>query len=204
MGDQVYLRLRAEVLGTRWSVVDRLTEPKLARSLGVSRTPVREALTRLLADGLVRRHDYGYSVVVPDPATARELYEVRAALELRGISRAVDDPCARHDPEPLEAELARWRDARSVPSGPEFVAADERFHLVLLSSAGNAELVSALEPVARRLRSARVRASAGRARVEAAAREHVEIAERVLAGRLPEAWELLRGHIARAQARVDG
>src|ERR1044072_4530597 len=128
--EQVYLRLRDEVLRGQWAVQQRFTEPALARRLGVSRTPVREALTRLLADGLVRREEYGYSVVVPDMGTIRDLYEVRVAVELRGIARCIENPSIRHSPATLAQELEHWHGLRAAPPAPttEFVLEDERFH----------------------------------------------------------------------------
>ena len=60
----------------------RLGEERLAAELGVSRTPVREALSRLHSEGLVERlSDGGYGPVLPDLHLIRELYEIRFVLE---------------------------------------------------------------------------------------------------------------------------
>src|SRR5262249_42351738 len=134
--EQIYTRLREEVLSGRRTATERLTEPKLAKQLGVSRTPVREALTRLVADGLVQREDDGYSVVVPSMNTIRDLYEVRIALELRGIARSIENPTVRHDTVALSEELEHWHELRTNPPAPapEFVLQDERYHVALLAS----------------------------------------------------------------------
>lgn len=67
--ERVYAVLRDDVVNGDIGAGTRLTEPKLAARFGISRTPVREALGRLVADGLLQREeDYGYSVVVPDLA----------------------------------------------------------------------------------------------------------------------------------------
>ncbi|WP_222719388.1 GntR family transcriptional regulator [Actinokineospora xionganensis] len=195
--DQVYLRLRDQVLDGQWSATGRFTEPRLARELGVSRTPVREALTRLLADGLVQREDYGYAIVVPSMAKIRDLYEVRIAVELRGIGRAIENPSVRHDPEALAAELAHWYALRADPPAPtpEFVLEDERFHAALLASSGNPELVEALNSVVRRIRVVRMYDFLVEGRIETSIAEHIEIMERVRAAELDKALRLLHEHI---------
>ena len=93
--DVVYHRLRDDILNGRVSPRERLTEPKLGKTFEVSRTPVREALSRLLSDGLIERTDFGYAVVVPSLEDLRNLYELRITLELRGIARAIENPQVR-------------------------------------------------------------------------------------------------------------
>jgi DNA-binding GntR family transcriptional regulator len=195
--EQIYTRLRDEVLSGDREITERLTEPKLARQLGVSRTPVREALTRLVADGLVQREEYGYSVVVPSMTKIRDLYEVRIAVELRGIARAIENPTVRHDAGTLGAELEQWYALRGDQPAPstEFVLLDERFHTALLSSSGNPELVDALTGVNRRIRHIRMYDFLVEGRIETSIQEHIEIAERVLEGRLDTALTLLHEHI---------
>jgi DNA-binding GntR family transcriptional regulator len=195
--DQVYLSLRDRVLNGHWLATDRFTEPKLAKELGVSRTPVREALTRLLADGLVQREDYGYAVVVPSMTTIRDLYEVRIAVELRGIGRAIENPSVRHDQAALAAELNHWYALRADPPAPapEFVLEDERFHAALLASSGNLELVEALTTVNRRIRAVRMYDFLVEGRIETSIAEHIEIMERVQATELDKALRLLHEHI---------
>src|SRR3954470_6903906 len=106
--DTVYQQLRDEILNGRISPRERLTEPKLGKAFDVSRTPVREALSRLLSDGLVERTDFGYAVVVPSLEDLRNLYELRITLELRGIARAIENPEVRHDETLLRSELETW------------------------------------------------------------------------------------------------
>jgi DNA-binding GntR family transcriptional regulator len=195
--EQIYLSLRDEVLGGQWAVQERFTEPALARRLGVSRTPVREALTRLLADGLVRREDYGYCVVVPDMGTIRDLYEVRIAVELRGIARCIENRSIEHSPTALAAELEHWYRLRAAPPAPttEFVLEDERFHTTLLASSGNAELVAVLESVNRRIRSTRMFDFVIDGRIETSIAEHIDIMQNVQSGELEKALRLLHEHI---------
>jgi DNA-binding GntR family transcriptional regulator len=202
--EQVYVALRDALLGGEVAAGVRLTEPKLSKKFGMSRTPVRDALTRLVSDGLLRREDYGYSVVVPSTAQVLDLYEVRVAVELRGIDRGIEDPGVVHDPEVLAAELQRWYALRAAPPdpSPEFVLEDERYHEALLAASGNRELVAVLVDVNRRIRRVRMYDFALPGRIEVSIDEHIEIAERVAAGQLETARRLLHEHIGASREIV--
>ncbi|NUT96487.1 MAG: GntR family transcriptional regulator [Saccharothrix sp.] len=193
----MYLELRDDVLGGRIGPTERLTEPRLAKRFGVSRTPVRDALTRLVADGLLTREDWGHSVVVPSLPRVRDLYEVRIAVELRGISRSIENPHVRHDPDALHTELKHWYALRATPPKPSpgFVLEDERFHTALLASSGNTELVRVLVDVTRRLGRVRMYDFVLPGQITTAIAEHIEIAEQVAHGHLHTAHRLLHEHI---------
>ncbi|WP_330232583.1 GntR family transcriptional regulator [Nocardia sp. NBC_00508] len=78
----VYLELRRRFADGDFAPAERLTETTLAQELGVSRTPVREALGRLLADGLVVPAARGGAVVAAlDSDEVRHIYRLRASLE---------------------------------------------------------------------------------------------------------------------------
>lgn len=80
-GDQSYRGLKTRILLGEFPINVRLGEERLAAMIGVSRTPIREALKRLQAEGLVDNHpDGGYQPIVPDVTVMRHLYEVRVGL----------------------------------------------------------------------------------------------------------------------------
>jgi DNA-binding GntR family transcriptional regulator len=195
--EQVYHRLRDEILNGRVSPRERLTEPKLSRAFEVSRTPVREALSRLLSDGLVERTDFGYAVVVPSLEDLRNLYELRITLELRGIARAIENPQVRHDDAMLRAELARWDEMRDVVPDPDpsFVLRDEGFHQVLSRASGNAQLTDALVAVNQKIRAVRMHDFVEEDRITATIDEHREILGLVIERRLPESLTALHKHV---------
>ncbi|QCB94567.1 GntR family transcriptional regulator [Cellulomonas shaoxiangyii] len=195
--DAVYHRLRDEILNGRVSPRERLTEPKLSKAFEVSRTPVREALSRLLSDGLVERTDFGYAVVVPSLETLRNLYELRITLELRGIARAIENPQVQHDAALLRAELARWDELRDDLPTPDasFVVLDEGFHQVLSRASGNVQLTDALVTVNQKIRAVRMHDFVEEERITATVDEHREILRLVLARRLPESLTALHKHV---------
>ncbi|MFC8044197.1 GntR family transcriptional regulator [Nocardia sp. NPDC057353] len=87
--EQVYDALRRDLAGGALPATERLREERLAAGYGVSRTPVREALARLLADGLVQRQADGLYPFRPRLDELDNLYELRLVLEARGLQRAL-------------------------------------------------------------------------------------------------------------------
>ncbi|MGB3233416.1 MAG: GntR family transcriptional regulator [Mycobacterium sp.] len=196
LADRVFVALRDDLMWGRLRPAERLAENSLAERYAVSRTPVREALARLLADGLIERRDRGLYPYRPRVDDLEDLYELRITLELRGIQR-LENGARRHDAAILEPELERWREFRKSPPKPDagIVKEDEQFHLRLLASSGNQALVTALEAVNARIRPMRMLDYLTEDRVLATIDEHIDIAERALDGDLADARALLHAHI---------
>ena len=197
LADRVFVALRDDLMWGRIRATERLGEITLAERYEVSRTPVREALARLLADGLIERRERGLYPYRPRLDDLEDLYELRITLELRGIQRADEEDGRRHDPAILGPELERWREFRKTPPAPDagIVKEDEQFHVQLLTASGNHALVTALEAVNARIRPMRMFDYLTEDRVTATIDEHIDIAERVLDGELGEARDLLHAHI---------
>lgn len=197
LADRVFVALRDDLMWGRLRPGDRLAESTLAERYEVSRTPVREALARLLADGLIERRDRGLYPYRPRVEDLEDLYELRILLELQGIQRAEEAGGKRHNVEILEPELEKWREFRKSPPEPDagIVKDDEQFHLRLLESSGNRAMVSALEAVNAKIRPMRMLDYLSEDRVTATIDEHIAITERVLDGDLPAARSLLHAHI---------
>lgn len=203
--DQVYQELRRRIMVGEFALNSRLVEERLAALLGVSRTPVREALVRLLADGQVTRVDGGYFVATPDFSGLRDLYDLRITLELRGLTRGLEIESVSHDVSLLEPLRDQWQamwDDRPDPA-PDFVLVDEDFHVTLLRSAGNAALTSTLESVNARIRPVRMYDFLSEERIELTISQHLAVLDRVLGGRLDEAVGALRAHVGESMEEVE-
>jgi DNA-binding GntR family transcriptional regulator len=203
--DQVYQELRRRIMVGEFALNSRLVEERLAALLGVSRTPVREALVRLLAAGQLTRIDGGYFVATPDFGDLRDLYDLRITLELRGLARGLEIESVNHDVSLLEPLRDQWRamwDDRPDPA-PDFVLVDEDFHVTLLRSAGNAALTSTLESVNARIRPVRMYDFLSEERIELTITQHLGVLERVLGGRLDEAVGALRAHVGESMEEVE-
>jgi DNA-binding GntR family transcriptional regulator len=204
--DVAYHAIKGRLLQGEFPLLARLGEERLAQEIGVSRTPVREALKRLHTEGLLERHpDGGYRPVVPDVTVMRHLYEVRAGLELLALERP-GRLGVKHDPtvlEPLRDRWARLASAALPPPDPSFVLIDESFHVTLAKAAGNGVLVEQLEHVNQRIRVVRMFDFISAERIEATIAEHLDIVTQVLAGDIDRAANAFRAHLAESVNVVE-
>lgn len=201
----VHGRLRRMVLLGVFPTRERLAEERVAALLGVSRTPVREAMVRLYAERLLHRYaDGGYFVAEPDLLDLRDLYEVRIALELRGLVRTVEG-FGRHDVAVLEPLRDRWRRLRQdrPEPDPSFVEIDESFHMTLCRATGNAALADALETVNARIRPVRMHDFFTEDRIAVTIDQHIGIVEAVLADDVDTAVERMRVHVGESMEVVE-
>lgn len=204
LSSRVYAQVRDDLMNGVYSPFTRLGEEKLATRYKVSRTPVREALKQLLADGLLIKRDSGLYPHVPSFTELTNLYELRVTLEQQGIIRAITDPTVTHDTPRLDAELTRWHTMQDENRTPDasFVVEDELFHRTLLDAAGNPAITNALDHVSARIRSVRMYDYLTRDRLDATMTEHIELLELVLANKLSQALDFLRDHIGASREVV--
>lgn len=129
--------LRAEILNGTSAPGALLAESAVARRLGVSRVPVREALFALEREGLVEFSPTGRAFVKAlTPQDFEELYVLRLALE--PLASRLAAPALKADFSKLEKNLAATRRARSVQ---EVTLLDLEFHQLILEASGNARLL---------------------------------------------------------------
>lgn len=146
--DPTYAAIRAQILSGERAGGEWLREEDLAAALGVSRTPVREALRRLAAEGLVRHErNRGVQVVEWRAEDLDELYGLRALLEPWGSALAAGRGTV--DLEELD-ELAGRMDAaaaRAVPDLELVTVLNNRFHRAILEGSGNSRLTALVATV---------------------------------------------------------
>lgn len=149
---EVYEQLKSMTVGFAFRPSDRLNEGALARDLGVSRTPLREALNRLVAEGLIdARPGEGFFCRGLTPETVFHLYDLREALELAAVTRA----CARASDAAL-SDLADWLTAEGLDvtglTVGEACARDEEFHMRIAGLAENPVLSAQLGRINEQIR----------------------------------------------------
>ncbi|QEW04225.1 GntR family transcriptional regulator [Microbacterium lushaniae] len=167
--DDVYGRLRDAIVDGTFAPGEQLKDGELAAWLGVSRTPVREALLRLAASGLVVTQP-GRSTTVSsiDEATVREARDVVAAMHELSVREGV----LRLDADDIERmRAANRRFAAALEDGDTDGAlrADDDLHAVVIAAARNRALAAVLElfhPVVRRAERLRFGSDDGRASIE--------------------------------------
>ena len=177
----------------------RLSDRSLAAALGVSRTPVREALAQLAAEGLVViRAQSGSFVMQPGTGAIRALCEMRAVLECGALRLA-----AGRDPEHLAAAL-------SIPIAGATMALeqgdlvrvetlDEAFHEALVLASGNPLLVRAYRGIADQVSAVRHRLPRDRARMKRALAQHRRILDLTLTDQVAAAEVELAAHVRTVQ-----
>lgn len=141
---RVYERLRDDIVSGLLRPGDQLVEARLAGELGVSKTPVREALIRLQRDGLVQIEPYrGARVLEPSPTDVREILELRKMLECHIASEL-----AASRPErvlaALEATIKRGRQALARRDEAAVAAALTEFSDIFTDASENTRLVEVL------------------------------------------------------------
>lgn len=140
VADQVYRRLRQSILHGELVPGARLRETEIADRLAVSRTPVREAISRLIGDRLVYELAAGGVVVVDTRAEMEEIYSIREALEVCAVGLAV----ARIDDVQLEQldRLVEAAEATSYLQHSRRAALNETFHLTIADAARSPRLAA--------------------------------------------------------------
>ena len=202
LAEQAYAQLKALIHDFQLLPGDRFSENEMGTRLGVSRTPVREALFRLRNEGFLEvESKAGWYVKPIDFDKLDQLYDLRVLLELASVARL----CAReNDPPELDALKAAWL----VPAGErlsemrEVGALDEQFHATLVRAAGNAEIAKVHWDVTERIRIVRRLDFTREDRIDATYAEHAKILRAVLQRKLDQAQLLLKAHIEQSKAEV--
>jgi DNA-binding GntR family transcriptional regulator len=199
--DQVYSAIRERIASGSLPRGARVHQEDLAEELGVSRTPVREALRRLAAEGLVEmRTNRGARVADVDQVGMRVSYEARTVIEpgaaRLAAARRLQEPLAR-----MRAAVAAQR--RSLRNVQRSFEANRDFHLALATASGNEFLVQFAERlwVARIGETIYERQVQTQARMLLDVREHEQIIEAIEAGDGRRAESLARRHLIDAMKR---
>jgi len=202
----VYDVLRTEIIDGTLAPDERLSEPVLAARLGVSRTPVREALRRLEAETLVVEQPTGGVRVAPlDVADARRVYEVRARLEGLLARRAAERVAGTAGDGATAADVARL--ARLVElmdavrdHDDEVLRIGAEFHAVVERLADDRLCAALLRQIRGHVDRYRTLATRERVGTTAHVDEHRAVARAVVEGDPDAAEDAMRAHIDQSAA----
>ena len=154
--DRVYDRLRQMAADFEFKPDERINESALSTKLGASRTPLREALNRLVAEGfLTFQNGRGFFCRSLSPKRIVDLYEARQAIECEALRRSVE----RADDSDIAAVLDYLDTTephyKTCESSMEVLEMDEDFHIRLAALSNNSELVGMLRNINDRIRYVR-------------------------------------------------
>jgi DNA-binding GntR family transcriptional regulator len=201
--DQTYFQLRKAILSGPMRPGTVLVQEQLAEQLGISRTPVRDALDRLANEGLVVRSPGGRIHVAPfSLEELQEKYAVRQALETLALRLAAPNlpgpPLLR-----LKALLEEMRQAISENQTQRVIQAGAAFHETIFIACGNVYLRQLLTTLSESIRRYRHTAIDMPGRALETLREHEQVVEHLSAGNILAAERAMEEHIARSQQRLE-
>jgi DNA-binding GntR family transcriptional regulator len=198
----VFEAIREAIVSGTLAPGERLMEVQLAEELGVSRTPVREAIRRLELEGYVvmvpRKGAFVASLSAKDVA---DVFEIRAALEGLAAELAAER-ITEEELEELERQLHYV--ARCVEEGdlPGLVEADTRFHELLYRASRNQRLTQIIGNLREQIQRFRTTSLATPGRMQETLEEHKKIVEALAQRNAVLARRLAEEHIENAENRM--
>jgi DNA-binding GntR family transcriptional regulator len=200
---EIYSSLSERILSLEYPPGHRLTEEALCAEFRVSRSPVREALGRLVENGLIdKQARQGYSVRRFDLREIHDLYDVRLVLELAIVERV----CARGmEPDEVMRLERYWRGLHDgLPRMAErLVESDEEFHEVLARAAGNRVLQQMLKQVEKRIHFVRLADITDPERLRTTCLDHLAILRAIRERNPAQAAAAIRRNIEWGRSNVE-
>ncbi|WP_170476121.1 GntR family transcriptional regulator [Ruegeria arenilitoris] len=200
--DDIYEQVKAMAVSFRLHPGDRLNEVALSKELGVSRTPLREALNRLVAERLFDfRPGQGFFCRLLDAQGVFDLFELRQIIEVAAARSA----CERATDQELRALNDELHSTGLDVTGltvEEAVRRDEAFHLGIARLSGNMELLQTLERINERIRYIRW-VSMNLDRVHRSKGEHKRIMHALLERDVDKAALNLGEHITKRMDQIQ-
>jgi DNA-binding GntR family transcriptional regulator len=200
--DEAYQALKTAIRDTVFPPGHQAAEPEIARQLGMSRTPVHEAIIRLQEEGLVQVLPRRGVLICPVSADDfREIYDVLIAVEgmAAALLAALPEDAAVAVAGALDRETAAMEQALEKGRLLDWAAADERFHQMLTERCGNRRLARVAATVRDQSHRARLFTLHLRPQPTASAAEHRRITDAIRAGEASEAESAARAHRVRAR-----
>ncbi|MEV1000671.1 GntR family transcriptional regulator [Nonomuraea sp. NPDC050202] len=195
--DYAYLRVKELILSGTLRPGSVIAQAQLAREIGISTTPLREALRRLKSEGLVELDAHRDARVAPLAAEeARDLLELRRSLDPLAVALAAE----RRTKADIAAMRAALDGLEPLPGNPTYeqLVAHRTFHRALYTASHNDLLIQTLDGLwdkADRYRRLALEAERGQAARDRKAAEHEALLEYVIAGEADSAAAVMREHI---------
>jgi len=200
--DYAYEEIWKRVIMIGGSEEQRLSDVTLAEQLGMSRTPVRQALERLVHEGLVRSDPRrGFWTSTFTAQDIHEIYDLRGALEVLAVRLAAP----RLSQEDLKAHLEALYAVRAeLDAHPvlRFLQVDIRFHMLITRASSNGRLINSLSLLRSQLSMFQMQDTFYPRRMEMALNDHEQVLLALLAGNVDEAADCLARHIRNAKEGV--
>ncbi len=201
LADQVFERLEADILGGRYQHGEIITELRLCSELGVSRTPVREALRRLLQEHLVEETAKGTMVLGITRRDFEDMCAIRMRIEglaVRGFIENMTEDGLRALREAIEFQEFYL----GKSDADQLKIMDGRFHDAIYSRCGSTILRDTLAPLHKKVQKFRRQSMQDSSRAVKSVAEHKAIYNAIAAGDGDRAEALVIEHVANAMGHV--
>ena len=201
LSDQVFEHLESNILSGKYQRGDIITEMQLCAELGVSRTPIREALRRLFQEHLIEDTPKGTMVLGITPKDFRDMSEIRLRIEELAVRGFIEHA----DPDNLKAlnEAVDFQEFYlSRGDVDQLKALDGRFHEIIYAGCGSMIFKDTLAPLHKKIQQYRRNALRTPERAAHSVREHREILEAIRNRDADLAAERMERHILNAMDRA--
>ena len=201
LSDEAYSILAKEILNGKLQAGTKLVESELAKNLGISRTPIREALNRLAQDGLIELiPKKGAQVSQLKAKDVEEIYDVRKALEGIAIERTT--PLIKENELKQIMELIEKFENSPEKRLEYFLKSDSKLHCLAIEHSGNRRLIKILKNLNTFINSFRVLDARYERRLKDAHEEHKAIVKALLKKESKLARTLMEQHIENAKKNI--
>ena len=201
LADQIYERLENDIYSGVYKRGDIITEPAICELLGVSRTPVHEAFTRLRYDHIVEDSSKGAVVLGVTAEDAAIIYAIRKSVECMAAAACaenIDDEGITQLSEIIDLQVF-YADKGNSEKVRE---CDSNFHLCIYKYSGSAIYYDVLEPLHKKLQKYRELSVSVGSRASASVQEHVRILDAIKAHDKKAAFDAMLDHITKAEEHI--
>jgi DNA-binding GntR family transcriptional regulator len=202
ISQQAYHHIRESLLTSGVYVGQKIPHQELGQKLGISHTPLREALFRLVAEGLLEHQDYkGFYVPAITIEEARELYETREVIEpflVEKTAKLMNDALVKK----FKNILMKYKELMTVHYNRKRILTDKKFHIEIAHVAGNKILTQVLNQLYDKLIFKSPVERISQSRVEEAVQEHFNILELLVARDGKTAAKQMQAHIRKQREYV--
>ncbi len=201
LADQVFEHIEKDILSGKYQRGEIITESKLSGELGVSRTPIREALRRLEQEHLIEESGKGSVVIGISEKDLEDIFLIRKQLECMAASMAAKFHTDKQLAELKETlELQEFYVSKSDTDHVKHM--DNKFHRILYKLTGSTVFYDTLVPLHKKIQKYRKASLQSGSRAEASVLEHRKIYEAIASGNEEEASKAALEHIENAYNHI--
>jgi DNA-binding GntR family transcriptional regulator len=203
LADQVFEHLETDILSGKYQRGDVLTENRLCEILGVSRTPIREALRRLMQEHLIVETGKGSLVLGITDDDLRDIYIIRESLEAKAAKMATLN-ASEDEINELKSAVELQEFYLSKQNADQIRLMDNRFHEILYKISGSHVFYNTLLPLHKKVQKYRKVSLQSHSRASESVAEHHEILNAIINRDADAAEALTAKHVKNAYNHIAG